>query len=184
MFSVSLSFCSSNVSFVSSCLALLSVCFRFLSSQNSTHMTHNIPFSRHNTYHTPIFLLHNTTHITHNIPFSQYNTYHTDIAFSPLVRSRRITLDPTLTFKQHISNICKTAYFEFRRISSVRDFFSVDATKTKKHTHKNPLVYSFVLSRLDYYSSLLAGCPKYLLRKLQKIQNNTARVVSLQDTQA
>ena len=35
----------------------------------------------------------------------------------------------------------------------------------------------FVLSRLDYCSSLLAGCPKYLLSKLQKVQNNAARLI-------
>ena len=35
-----------------------------------------------------------------------------------------------------------------------------------------------VLSKLDYRNSLLAGFPKYLLGKLQKIQSNAARVQS------
>ena len=35
----------------------------------------------------------------------------------------------------------------------------------------------FVLSRRDYCSSLLSGCPQYLLNKLQKVQNNAARLV-------
>ena len=46
---------------------------------------------------------------------------------------------------------------------------STDATKT--------LVSEFVLSRLDYCNSLLFGCPQYLLNKLQKVQNNAARLV-------
>ena len=37
--------------------------------------------------------------------------------------------------------------------------------------------FAFVLSRLDYGNSLLAGCPKYLLSKLQKVQNNAARLI-------
>ena len=37
---------------------------------------------------------------------------------------------------------------------------------------------SFVLSRLGYRNSLLAGPPKYLFRKLHRIQNNAARVIS------
>ena len=37
---------------------------------------------------------------------------------------------------------------------------------------------AFVLSRLDYCNSLLAGCQKYLLSKLQKVENNAARHIS------
>ena len=39
------------------------------------------------------------------------------------------------------------------------------------------LLCAFLLSRLDYCSSRLAGCPKYLLSKLQKLQNNATRLI-------
>ena len=42
--------------------------------------------------------------------------------------------------------------------------------------HKT-LVCSFVLSRLDYCNSVLAGSPQYLIDKLQRVQNNAARLV-------
>ena len=71
--------------------------------------------------------------------------------------------------KTHVSNLVRSANFELRRISSVRHLLSTDATKT--------LVSAFVLSRLDYSNSLLFGCPQYLLNKLQKVQNNAARLV-------
>ena len=39
----------------------------------------------------------------------------TNISSSFLIRSLGVTLDPVLIFREHISNICKTAYFELRR---------------------------------------------------------------------
>ena len=39
--------------------------------------------------------------------------------YSLFTGSIEVTLDQTLAFKHSISNICKTAYFELRRISSV-----------------------------------------------------------------
>ena len=68
----------------------------------------------------------------------------------------------------HVSNLVRSANFELRRISSIRHLLSTDATKT--------LVSAFVLSRLDYCNSLLFGCSQYLLNKLQKVQNNAARL--------
>lgn len=69
----------------------------------------------------------------------------------------------------HVLSVCRSAYYELRRISSVRRYLSTEATKT--------LVCSFVLSRLDYGNALLAGCPQYVLDKLQKVQNAAARLV-------
>ena len=67
--------------------------------------------------------------------------------------------------------ICQTAYFELKRISSVRRFLTEDATKT--------LVTSYILSRLDYCNCLLMGTPNSVIQPLQKIQNFAARLVLL-----
>ena len=104
----------------------------------------------------------------HSLP-SSLEISGNSIPISPSVRSLGVTLDQNLNFQQHISNICKSTYLELRRISSVRSFLSADATKT--------LVCAFVLSRIDYCNSLLAGLPKYQLDRLQRIQNNAARLI-------
>ena len=91
------------------------------------------------------------------------------VSFSPSVRSLGVTLDQSLTFQQHISSVCRATYLELRKISSIRHLLTTDATKT--------LVCAFVLSRIDYCNSLLAGLPKYQLDRLQKIQNNAARLI-------
>ena len=79
---------------------------------------------------------------------------------SSSVRNLRITLDQNLSFQQHVSRTCQICYFELRRIDSIRHFLSQDALKT--------LISVFVLSRIDYCNSLLAGCPKQFIHKLQK----------------
>ena len=75
-----------------------------------------------------------------------------------------------LSFQQHVSNICRVCYFEIRRISSIRHYLSEDTTKM--------LLCAFVLSRLDYCNSLLAGSPSFLLDQLQRVQNHAARLIS------
>ena len=73
-----------------------------------------------------------------------------------------------LTMEKHVTNICRSAYIEIRRISNIRHYLTIDT----KH-----LLCAFVLSKLDYCNSLLSGSPKRLLDKLQKVQNSADRLV-------
>ena len=56
-----------------------------------------------------------------------------------------------------------------RRIALMRPYLSQSATAQ--------LVLSFIMSRLDYCNAILAGLPACLTDRLQKIQNNAARLV-------
>ena len=78
-------------------------------------------------------------------------------------------LDTHLTMKNQVINLVRTANFELRRISSIHHYLSVEATQK--------LVLAVVMSKLDYCNSLLYGCPQYLINRLQKIQNNAARLI-------
>ena len=69
----------------------------------------------------------------------------------------------------HVSNIARTCYFELRRLASIRRFLTSTATAT--------LVSAFVLSRIDYCSSLLFGSTHNVTSHLQRIQNYAARVI-------
>ena len=103
-----------------------------------------------------------------NLP-SSITVNNSSIQFSDSLSSLGLTIDNTLSMHAYVLTICKLAYFELRRISSIRHLLSSSATKT--------LVCSFVLSRLDYCNSVLAGSPHYLIDKLQRVQNNAARLV-------
>ena len=85
------------------------------------------------------------------------------------VKNLGVTLDCHLNMSLHIQNVCRVAYIQLRQISSIRHLLTVEATKT--------LICALVLSRLDYCNSLLSGCPKHLLQKLQRVQNAAARLV-------
>ena len=82
-----------------------------------------------------------------------------------------VTLDDqNLSFQQHFSRTCQICYLQLRRINSIRHYLSWDALKI--------LISAFVLFRIDYWNSLLAGCPKQLIHKPQNVQNNAASLKS------
>ena len=73
-----------------------------------------------------------------------------------------------LSMTAHVVNLIRIANFVLRHINSIRHYLSVQATKT--------LVSAFVFSRLDNCNSLLSRCLQLLLNRLQKVQNNAARL--------
>ena len=93
----------------------------------------------------------------------------TNIPFSSQAKNLGYTISSNLSVENHVSNVCKIAYLQLRRIGSIRHLLPLDAAKT--------LVCSTVLSKLDYCNSLLFGAPKHIIDKLQKVQNSAARLV-------
>ena len=93
----------------------------------------------------------------HNIPFSQS------------VRNLGVFIDEILSMDVHIKHLCCILFCQLRRLGKISPFLSTDAA--------NKLAVSFVLTRLDYCNSLLAGLPDNKLNKLQRIQNHATRIV-------
>ena len=91
------------------------------------------------------------------------------IPFCQSVRNLGFYLDETLSMDAHIKYLCHILFCQLHRIEKIRSFLSTDAA--------NKLAVSFILSRLDYFNSLLAGLPGNKLHKLQCIQNHAARLV-------
>ena len=104
----------------------------------------------------------------HSLPTS-IRLVDSSVTLSHSARNLGVTLDQTLSFHQHVNNICRTCFLELRRIASIRHLLSEDTTKT--------LVCAFVLSRLDYCNALLSGSPSHLINKLQRVQNHAARLI-------
>ena len=89
-----------------------------------------------------------TIYLLHSIILGSHN-----ISFYDSARNLGFILDSKLSMKKHAIKICQTAYFELKRISSIRRFLTEDATKT--------LVTSYYLSRLNYCNCLLVGTHYY-----------------------
>ena len=85
-----------------------------------------------------------------------------DILFSSAAHNLGVIFDSELALKEQVNKLSQLLYLEIRKLGSIQQYLSVEATKT--------LVSSLVLSRLDYCCALLAGCQ--VLDKIDKIQRD------------
>ena len=91
------------------------------------------------------------------------------IDFSEKAKNLGVILDSSLTMEHQINQKIRIMYGELRKIGCMKSYLSDDAIKK--------LVVTSVISRLDSCNSLLIGIPVETINKLQKIQNNAARLV-------
>ena len=102
-------------------------------------------------------------------PSNSMSVNGTNISYLPSVKYLGVTLDSSLTMERHIGTVCRSTFLALRRISSIRPFLSPKSTAT--------LVHATVTSRLDYCNSSLSGIPAQQLSRLQRVQNNAARLI-------
>ena len=88
---------------------------------------------------------------------------------SSTVRDLGVILDAELTMKPQIVRVTSTCFYQLRRLIHVRQSVGQELT--------TQLVHAFVLSRLDYGNSVLAGLPKSTTAPLQRVQNAAARLI-------
>ena len=71
-----------------------------------------------------------------------------------------------LRYDLHIYAICKSCNFHLYRLSSIRRYLTVEATRNA--------VQALIKSRLDYCNSLLAAMTSAQVNQLPKMQNKAA----------
>ena len=92
------------------------------------------------------------------------------VTASSSARNIGAIFDDKVSMKEHVQYICKSCYYHLRNIGKVRHCLTQGATET--------LVHAFIASKLDHMNGLLSGIPDCLLGRLQRIQNNAARIVT------
>ena len=78
-------------------------------------------------------------------------------------------LDSKLNMSQHVSRVCKSANYYLHCIRKIRNFISMDVCKL--------LVHTLVIVRMDYCNALLCGAREDVIRQLERLQRQAARVV-------
>ena len=95
-----------------------------------------------------------------------------DHVISPCEHARNLGVgfDQYFDFSEHVKMTCKIAFFRICAIAKIRRYLSHDTAKT--------IVHAYITSRLDYCNALYYGLPKYLIDRLQLVQNPAARLVT------
>ena len=88
---------------------------------------------------------------------------------SSKVRDLGVVFDQYLTFHDHISGICKSTHFHLRGIGRIRNLLTFDATAQ--------LIHALITSHLDFCNSILYNLPNKQIERLQRIQNQAARML-------
>ena len=86
------------------------------------------------------------------------------------VRDLGMYLDSTLSMEKHVSIVCKSAFYHLRNIAKIKKYLPKSVLAQ--------LIHSFITSRLDYGNSLLYGSSVSHVRKLQLVQNASARLLT------
>ena len=81
-----------------------------------------------------------------------------------------VIFDNNMTFKNHVSNICRSIHINIRKIRRIRKYLTYEAVKT--------LVQCTVTVRLDYCNSLYCGLPLKTIKKQQLAQKAAARLIA------
>ena len=92
-----------------------------------------------------------------------------DISPSSKVRDLSVVFDQYLTFHDHISGICESTHFHLRGIGRIQNLLTFDATAQ--------LIHALITSRLDFCNSILYNLPNKQIERLQRIQNQAARML-------
>ena len=92
------------------------------------------------------------------------------ITQSSKVRDLGVIFDQFLNFDDHITAICRSAHFHIRNIGKIRNLLSYDACST--------IIHALISCRLDYCNSIMYNVPKSKTDRLQRIQNQCARILT------
>jgi len=86
------------------------------------------------------------------------------------VRVLGVVVSADFSFDEHVTNVNATCFCHHRRLQHVWRMLTTESAAT--------LVHAFVTSRVDFCNVVLAGAPKVITNKLQRVMNAAACVLT------
>ena len=93
------------------------------------------------------------------------------ITQSSKVRDLGVTFDKFFNFDHLITAICRSTHFHIRNIGKIRNLLSYDACST--------IIHALISCRLDYCNYILYNVPRSKTARLQRLQNQCARILTI-----
>jgi hypothetical protein len=104
------------------------------------------------------------------LPALQLSIGTSQICPSDKVRNLGAIFYTNMTLHDHVTHIAKCSSFQLRNIGFIRKYLNKDAAEQ--------LTHAFVTSRLDMGNSLLFGLPDNQIKRLSRLQNIAARIIT------
>lgn len=89
---------------------------------------------------------------------------------SDKVRNLGVVFDKHLSMEDQVKSVYKQGFYHIKNLWRIRKFLNEEQANVAAH--------AFITSKLDYGNALLGGAPKFLINKMQLVQNAAARVVT------
>ena len=91
---------------------------------------------------------------------------------SPITNARNlgVIFDSNFSFKSQINNVSKNSYFQLTKIRQIKKYITKEIAES--------LTHALISSNIDYCNSLYYNLPLYQIKKLQRIQNSAARIIT------
>jgi hypothetical protein len=92
-----------------------------------------------------------------------------DITPTASARNLGVFFDADLGMRRHVDVVVSSCFAALRQLCAVQQYVTVPVMQS--------LVTSLVSTRMDYCNSVLFGLPAVQLRRLQSVQNSSARLI-------
>ena len=101
--------------------------------------------------------------------FNQIKIGTSTIEITKKVKDLGVFIDNELNMKDQINQTVNICSYHLRNIAFIKKYLDIKSLKTVISNH--------ILSRLDYCNVLYYAIPKNTQKKLQRVQNRTARLI-------
>ena len=115
-------------------------------------------------------------HYQQQITMKNFSVNSTSIEPSSSVRNIGVIFDKEMNMKEQVTAICKATHFHLRNIGRIRDCITYEAC--------DKLIHALVTSRLDCGNGVLFGLPDLEYKRLQRMLNIAARILTRTPTTA